>query len=83
MVRDIVAAHDRLNVLVNNAGIAVYDAVHDCSTENWRRVLGVHSAARSAKSVDLNNHSQCANRLIATIGHDNLFASETYSPAEP
>ena len=42
VVMDIVAAHGRLDVLVNNAGIAVYDAVHDCSTENWRRVLGVN-----------------------------------------
>jgi NAD(P)-dependent dehydrogenase (short-subunit alcohol dehydrogenase family) len=41
VVTDIVAAHGRLDVLVNNAGIAVYDSVHDCSTENWRRVLGV------------------------------------------
>ena len=44
MVADIVAAHGRVDVLVNNAGIAVYDAVHDCSTENWRKVLGVNQA---------------------------------------
>ena len=42
VVADIVAAHRRVDVLVNNAGIAVYDAVHDCSTENWRKVLGVN-----------------------------------------
>src|SRR5215475_7980030 len=42
VVADIVAARSRVDVLVNNAGIAVYDAVHDCSTENWRRVLGVN-----------------------------------------
>jgi 3alpha(or 20beta)-hydroxysteroid dehydrogenase len=42
VVAHIVAAHHRLDVLVNNAGIAVYDAVHDCSTENWRKVLGVN-----------------------------------------
>jgi NAD(P)-dependent dehydrogenase (short-subunit alcohol dehydrogenase family) len=42
VVTDIVAAHGRLDVLVNNAGIAAYDSVHDCSTENWRRVLGVN-----------------------------------------
>ena len=42
VVADIVAAHGRVDVLVNNAGIAVYDAVHDCSTENWRKVLGVN-----------------------------------------
>jgi len=42
VVAEIVAAHHRVDVLVNNAGIAVYDAVHDCSTENWRKVLGVN-----------------------------------------
>ena len=42
VVTDIVAAHRKLDVLVNNAGVAVYDAVHDCSTDNWRRVLGVN-----------------------------------------
>jgi NAD(P)-dependent dehydrogenase (short-subunit alcohol dehydrogenase family) len=42
VVADIVAVHQRVDVLVNNAGIAVYDAVHNCSTENWRKVLGVN-----------------------------------------
>jgi NAD(P)-dependent dehydrogenase (short-subunit alcohol dehydrogenase family) len=42
VVAGIVAAHGRLDVLVNNAGIVVYDAVHDGSTENWRKVLGVN-----------------------------------------
>ena len=42
VVADIVAAHRKLDVLVNNAGTAVYDAVHDCTTENWRKVLGVN-----------------------------------------
>ncbi|HEX3321923.1 MAG TPA: glucose 1-dehydrogenase [Terriglobales bacterium] len=42
VVNDILKAHGKLDVLVNNAGIAVYDAVHDCTTENWRRVLGVN-----------------------------------------
>ena len=42
VVAEIVAARGRIDVLVNNAGIAVYDAVHECSTENWRKVLGVN-----------------------------------------
>jgi NADP-dependent 3-hydroxy acid dehydrogenase YdfG len=42
VVADIVAAHRRVDVLVNNAGTAVDDAVHDCSTENWRKVLAVN-----------------------------------------
>ena len=42
VVTGIVASHGRLDVLVNNAGIAVYDAVHESSTENWRRVLAVN-----------------------------------------
>ena len=42
VIKEIVAAQGKLDVLVNNAGIAVYDAVHDCSTDNWRKVLGVN-----------------------------------------
>jgi NAD(P)-dependent dehydrogenase (short-subunit alcohol dehydrogenase family) len=42
VVGSMAAAHGKVDVLVNNAGIAVYDAVHDCSTENWRRVVGVN-----------------------------------------
>lgn len=42
VVRQVIAEQGRVDVLVNNAGIAVYDAVHDCSTENWRKVLGVN-----------------------------------------
>src|SRR5438045_8815005 len=42
VVGEIVAMQRSLDVLVNNAGIVVYDAVHDCSTENWRKVLGVN-----------------------------------------
>lgn len=42
VVKDIVAEHGRVDVLVNNAGIVVYDAVHDGSTENWRKVIGVN-----------------------------------------
>jgi NAD(P)-dependent dehydrogenase (short-subunit alcohol dehydrogenase family) len=29
-------------VLVNNAGTPFYDAVHDCSTQNWRKVLALN-----------------------------------------
>jgi NAD(P)-dependent dehydrogenase (short-subunit alcohol dehydrogenase family) len=42
VVADIVSVHGRVDVLVNNAGIAFYDAVHECSTESWRKVLGVN-----------------------------------------
>ena len=42
VVANIVAARGRSDILVNNAGIPVYDAVHDGSTENWRKVLGVN-----------------------------------------
>ncbi|WP_180898793.1 SDR family NAD(P)-dependent oxidoreductase [Martelella soudanensis] len=38
----IIAERGRIDCLVNNAGIAVYDGVVDGSTENWRKVLGVN-----------------------------------------
>lgn len=42
VVGQIIAEHGRIDCLVNNAGIAVYDGVADGSTENWRKVLGVN-----------------------------------------
>ena len=41
-IEQIIAEQGRIDCLVNNAGIAVYDGVADGSTENWRKVLGVN-----------------------------------------
>lgn len=41
-VARIIKEQGRIDCLVNNAGIAVYDGVADGSTENWRRVLAVN-----------------------------------------
>lgn len=38
-----VATHGRLDVMVNNAGIESAQApIHDCTMENWRRVLDIN-----------------------------------------
>lgn len=41
-VAKIINEQGKIDCLVNNAGIAVYDGVHDGSTENWRKVIGVN-----------------------------------------
>ena len=41
-IERIIAEQGRVDCLVNNAGIAVYDGVADGSTESWRKVLGVN-----------------------------------------
>jgi len=41
----ILGRHGRLDVLVNNAGIIVYDPVHELSTEGWNRVVAVNQTA--------------------------------------
>jgi NAD(P)-dependent dehydrogenase (short-subunit alcohol dehydrogenase family) len=41
LVADVVEAWDVVDVLVNNAGIADYDVVHETSLEAWERVIGV------------------------------------------
>jgi 3alpha(or 20beta)-hydroxysteroid dehydrogenase len=41
LVADVVAAWDRVDVLVNNAGVADSDAVHETSLDTWERVIGV------------------------------------------
>jgi NAD(P)-dependent dehydrogenase (short-subunit alcohol dehydrogenase family) len=38
---EVVAAWDRVDVLVNNAGVADYDVVHETSLDAWERVIGV------------------------------------------
>jgi 3alpha(or 20beta)-hydroxysteroid dehydrogenase len=42
VVADILAAHGRIDVLVNNAGIIAYEPLHDLSLEAWNRVIGVN-----------------------------------------
>jgi len=41
LVTSVVADWGRVDVLVNNAGIADYDVVHETSLEAWERVIGV------------------------------------------
>jgi NAD(P)-dependent dehydrogenase (short-subunit alcohol dehydrogenase family) len=41
LVAEVVADWDRVDVLVNNAGIADYDVVHETSLEAWQRVIDV------------------------------------------
>ena len=43
VVAEIIAAHGRIDVLVNNAGIvACYEPVHGTDIESWQRVLAVN-----------------------------------------
>ena len=41
LVAAVVTDWDRVDVLVNNAGIADYDVVHETSLEGWQRVIDV------------------------------------------
>jgi len=41
-IERIVADHERLNVLVNNAGISFAKAIDEMSLEDWRRVVAVN-----------------------------------------
>ena len=42
IVAGVVDRHGRVDVLVNNAGIIKYDAVHDLSVEDWNDVVAVN-----------------------------------------
>lgn len=42
VVAQILAEHGRIDVLVNNAGIIVYESVHDLSLESWHKVVAVN-----------------------------------------
>lgn len=41
-IAEILAVHGRIDVLVNNAGIIVYDSVHDLSLADWNKVIAVN-----------------------------------------
>ncbi|MQT14896.1 SDR family NAD(P)-dependent oxidoreductase [Segnochrobactrum spirostomi] len=41
-IGEILAKHGRIDVLVNNAGIIVYDSVHDLSLADWNKVIAVN-----------------------------------------
>jgi NAD(P)-dependent dehydrogenase (short-subunit alcohol dehydrogenase family) len=42
VVGDVLARHGRIDVLVNNAGIIVYEALDELSLEDWNRVIAVN-----------------------------------------
>jgi len=42
LIEDVLARHGQLDVLVNNAGIAIIANVEETTTEIWRRTLSVH-----------------------------------------
>jgi 3alpha(or 20beta)-hydroxysteroid dehydrogenase len=41
-VEGALSRHGRIDVLVNNAGIVLYDALHELSVEDWNRVVAVN-----------------------------------------
>jgi len=44
VVGDIFQQHGRIDALVNNAGIIVYDPVHELTTEDWMKVISVNQS---------------------------------------
>ena len=42
VVEAVLARHGRIDVLVNNAGIIVYEPVHELSTKDWHKVVAVN-----------------------------------------
>ena len=40
-VSEVVAAHGRLDILINNAGIIAYEPLHELNMENWLKMIAV------------------------------------------
>jgi NAD(P)-dependent dehydrogenase (short-subunit alcohol dehydrogenase family) len=42
MIEAVVARYNRIDTLVNNAGITVIRPMHECTIEDWNRVLDIN-----------------------------------------
>lgn len=42
VVAEVISAHGRIDVLVNNAGIISYDGIEEMSLETWNHIVGVN-----------------------------------------
>jgi NAD(P)-dependent dehydrogenase (short-subunit alcohol dehydrogenase family) len=45
VIASVVAEHGHIDALVNNAGIIVYDALHELSLADWDKVVGVNQTS--------------------------------------
>jgi NAD(P)-dependent dehydrogenase (short-subunit alcohol dehydrogenase family) len=45
LLKHVIEKHGRVDVLVNNAGIVTYHAVHELSLKDWERVVAVNQTA--------------------------------------
>jgi len=88
VVADIVARHGRLDVLVNNAGIALMGQLVNTSTEDWHRTIainqtgvffGMRSAARAM--IAAGNGGSIVN-ISSIAGMEGLFGSSAYGASK-
>lgn len=88
VVADVVARHGRLDVLVNNAGIAVMGRLVNVPAEDWHRTIAVNQTgvffgmrAGARAMIEANNGGAIVN-ISSVAGMQGMFGSMAYGASK-
>lgn len=88
VVGDIMARHGRLDVVVNNAGIALIARLVNATTEDWNRTIAINQTgvffgmrAGARAMIEAGNGGSIVN-ISSIAGLDGLFGSTAYGASK-
>jgi short-subunit dehydrogenase len=82
LVSDVIEAHGRLDLMFNNAAVAVVGDFLDTTTEHWRRVLevNVHGVVHGSRAAYSAMKPQGSGHIINVASMVGLIPSPTMTP---